>query len=41
MRQAGVPKIKPYTASRHAVASYLANRSRVSPAVIAALARPQ
>lgn len=36
MRQAGVPKIKPYTASRHAAASYLANRARMSPAVIAA-----
>jgi integrase len=29
-------QIKPYTASRHAAASYLANRARVSPAVIAA-----
>jgi integrase len=35
MRQAGVPKITPYTASRHAAASYLA-RMGVSPAVIAA-----
>lgn len=36
MRQAGVPKITPYTASRHAAASYLANVARVSPAVLAA-----
>jgi integrase len=36
MNAAAVPKIKPYTASRHAAASYLANRARVSPAVIAA-----
>jgi integrase len=35
MKQAGVPKITPYTASRHAAGSYLA-RARVSPAVIAA-----
>jgi integrase len=35
MRQAGVPKIKPYTASRHAAGSYLA-RQGVSPAIIAA-----
>jgi integrase len=35
MRQAAVPKITPYTASRHAAASYLA-RAAVSPAVIAA-----
>ena len=35
MKQAEVPKITPYTASRHAAASYLA-RSAVSPAVIAA-----
>lgn len=35
MRQAGVPKVTPYTASRHAAASYLA-RAGVSPAVIAA-----
>jgi integrase len=35
MRQAGVPKITPYTASRHSAGSYLA-RARVSPAVIAA-----
>jgi integrase len=34
MREAGVPKITPYTASRHAAGSYLA-RARVSPAVIA------
>jgi integrase len=33
---AGVPKIKPYTASRHAAASYLADQARVSPAIIAA-----
>jgi integrase len=36
MKAAGVPKVKPYTASRHAAASYLANQARVSPAVIAA-----
>lgn len=36
MREAAVPKIKPYTASRHAAASYLANRARVSSAIIAA-----
>jgi integrase len=36
MKQAGVPKVKPYTASRHAAASYLANRARVSPAIVAA-----
>ena len=36
MRQAEVPKVTPYTASRHAAASYLANVARVSPAVIAA-----
>jgi len=30
MREARVPKVKPYTASRHAAASYLANRARVS-----------
>jgi integrase len=36
MRQAGVPKVTLYTASRHAAASYLANVARVSPAVIAA-----
>jgi len=35
MRQAGVPRITPYTASRHAAGSYLA-RVGVSPAVIAA-----
>ena len=35
MRQAGVRKIKPYTASRHAAGSYL-DRAGVSPAVIAA-----
>jgi integrase len=35
MKQAGVPKRTPYTASRHAAGSYLA-RARVSPAVIAA-----
>jgi integrase len=35
MRQAGVPKITPYTASRHAAGSYL-GLARVSPAVIAA-----
>jgi integrase len=35
MRQAGVRKIKPYTASRHAAGSYL-DRQGVSPAVIAA-----
>jgi len=35
MRQAGVRKIKPYTATRHAAGSYL-GRQRVSPAVIAA-----
>jgi len=35
MRQAGVPKITPYTASRHAAGSYL-GRAGVSPAVIAA-----
>jgi integrase len=36
MRESDVPKIKPYTASRHAAASYLANQARVSPAIIAA-----
>jgi integrase len=36
MRHAGVPKVTPYTASRHAAASYLANVGRVSPAVLAA-----
>jgi integrase len=36
MKQAEVPKVTPYTASRHAAASYLANVARVSPAVIAA-----
>jgi integrase len=35
MRQAGVPKIRLYTASRHAAGSYL-SRSGVSPAIIAA-----
>jgi integrase len=35
MREAGVPKITPYTASRHSAASYLA-RAGVSPAVLAA-----
>jgi integrase len=35
MREAGVPKVTPYTASRHAAASYL-GRMKVSPAVIAA-----
>jgi integrase len=35
MRQAGVRKIRPYTASRHAAGSYLA-RQRISPAIIAA-----
>lgn len=35
MRQAGVPKIKPYTASRHAAGSYLL-RMGLSPAVVAA-----
>ena len=35
MREAGVPKITPYAASRHAAASYLVN-SGVSPAVLAA-----
>jgi integrase len=35
MREAGVPKITPYTASRHAAASYL-SRAGVSPAVLAA-----
>ena len=35
MRQAGVRKIKPYTATRHAAGSYL-DRQGVSPAVIAA-----
>jgi integrase len=35
MRQAGVRKIKPYTATRHAAGSYLA-RMGVSPAIIAA-----
>jgi integrase len=35
MKQAGVPKITPYTASRHAAGSYL-GRARASPAVIAA-----
>lgn len=35
MRQAGVPKIKPYTASRHAAGSYLAHAG-VSPDIIAA-----
>jgi hypothetical protein len=28
MREAKIPKIKPYTASRHAAASYLANQAR-------------
>jgi hypothetical protein len=40
MREARVPKVKPYTASRHAAASYLinvVNRARVSPAIIPAL----
>jgi integrase len=36
MKQAVVPKITPYTASRHAAASYLASVARVSPAVLAA-----
>lgn len=36
MRQAGVPKVTPYTASRHAAVSYLANVAGVSPAVVAA-----
>lgn len=36
MRQTGEPKVTPYTATRHAAASYLANVARVSPAVIAA-----
>ncbi len=36
MREAGVPKVTPYTASRHAAASYFANVARVSPAIIAA-----
>jgi integrase len=35
MKQTGVPKITPYTASRHAAGSYLA-RARVWPAVVAA-----
>jgi integrase len=35
MRQAAIPKIKPYTASRHAAGSYLAHAG-VSPDVIAA-----
>jgi integrase len=35
MRQGGVPKIKPYTASRHAAGSYLAYQG-VSPDIIAA-----
>ncbi len=35
MREAGVPRITPYTASRHAAGSYL-GRAGVSPAVIAA-----
>lgn len=35
MREAGVPKVTPYTASRHAAGSYL-GRAGVSPAVIAA-----
>jgi integrase len=35
MREAGVRKIKPYTASRHSAGSYLAH-SGVSPDVIAA-----
>jgi integrase len=35
MREAGVPKVKPYTASRHAAGSYL-SRQGVSPAIIAA-----
>ena len=35
MREAGVPKVKPYTASRHAAGSYLAHHG-VSPDIIAA-----
>jgi integrase len=35
MREAGVPKIKPYTASRHAAGSYLSHAG-VSPDIIAA-----
>lgn len=35
MREAGVPKVKPYTASRHAAGSYLAHAG-VSPDIIAA-----
>jgi integrase len=35
MAEAGVPKVKPYTASRHAAGSYL-SRQGVSPAIIAA-----
>ncbi len=35
MAEAGVPKVKPYTASRHAVGSYL-SRQGLSPAIIAA-----
>jgi integrase len=35
MREAGVPKVTPYTASRHAAGSYL-SRAGASPAVIAA-----
>jgi len=33
MRGAGLPKVKPYTASRHAAGSYL-SRAGVSPAII-------
>jgi integrase len=35
MREAGVRKVKPYTASRHVAGSYLSNAG-VSPAIIAA-----